>query len=126
MLHVSRSVEVAAVAASVAMFVATVVAIPIFFARIRDDFFVDPKRHSLPRRVLHNLIGGVLVLLGIAMLVLPGQGLLTMLVGLMLLDVPMKQRLVRWALLHPKVKHAVDAMRAKSGRGPLIPPPLPV
>lgn len=125
MVHVSRSVEIAALLGSVGMFVVTVVAIPIFFTRIPEDFFVDPRRHSLPRRVLHNFFGGLLVGLGIAMLVLPGQGLLTMLVGLMFLDVPFKQRILRWALLHPKVKHAVDAMRAKAGRGPLIPPPLP-
>jgi hypothetical protein len=121
-LQVSRTVEVAAVAASVAMFVATVLAIPIFFAKIPDDFFVRRSRHTLAKRALRNAAGWLLVLLGIAMLVLPGQGLLTLLVGLTLVDFPGKHRLLRWALLQPKMKHALDALREKAGRGPLVPP----
>src|SRR5688572_19372307 len=37
-----------------------------------------------------NLLGVVLIVLGIIMLVLPGQGLLTILIGLMLLSAPGK------------------------------------
>ncbi|HEY8075066.1 MAG TPA: PGPGW domain-containing protein [Labilithrix sp.] len=123
MLHVSRTVEVIALVSSVAMFVFTVVAVPLFFARIPADYFLRENAHRLHVRIARNAIGVVLVGLGIAMLVLPGQGVLTILVGLTLLDVPLKDRVVRWLLCHARVKHAVDALRAKAGNGPLIPPP---
>jgi hypothetical protein len=121
-LHVSRTVELIMLAASVAMFVGTVLAVPVFFARIPDDYFVQRSAQALHRRIVRNAIGAVLVALGVAMLVLPGQGVLTILVGIALLDLPFKDRLVRWLLLHPKVKSAVDSLRAKGGRGPLVPP----
>ena len=105
------------------MFVATVVGVPIFFARIPDDYFVQQSAHALHARVARNVCGALVVLLGVALLVLPGPGCLTILVGVALLDVPPKDRLVRWLLLHPRIKRAVDELRAKAGRAPLIPPP---
>ncbi len=123
MLHVSRTVEVVALVVSVAMFIGTIVAVPVFFARIPSDYFLRQDAHRLHVRLARNAIGAVLVALGVAMLVLPGQGVLTILVGLALLDVPLKDRVLRWLLCHPRVKHAVDSLRAKAGNGPLIPPP---
>jgi hypothetical protein len=124
-LHVSRTVEVGFVVASVAMFVATLLAVPLYFTRISDDHFVRHEDHPLAKRIALNAIGALLVLLGIAMLVLPGQGLLTVIVGLTLLDLPFKKKLLRKLLMNPKVKHALDAMRSRAGRGPLIPPQVP-
>jgi hypothetical protein len=124
-VHVSRTIEIAAGAASVVMFVATIIAVPVFFARIPDDYFVRHERHSLGKRVVKNAAGVALVALGIAMLLLPGQGILTLLVGLALLDLPGKKRVVRWLLDKERVKRAIDALRAKHGRGPLVPPPAP-
>ena len=39
-----------------------------------------------------NLLGVFFVLIGIAMLVLPGQGILTIIAGMMLLDFPGRHR----------------------------------
>jgi hypothetical protein len=117
--------EIVAGAVSAATFVATIVAVPVFFARIPDDYFVRHERHSLGKRIAKNAAGVLLVALGIAMLLLPGQGILTLLVGVALLDLPGKTRVVRWLLGKQKVKHAIDAMREKHGRGPLTPPPAP-
>jgi hypothetical protein len=65
------------------------------------------------------VIGPALIALGIAMLVLPGQGLLTILVGLGILDLPFKHRLVGRLLSNPKVHGAIDKLRRKAGRGSL-------
>jgi hypothetical protein len=124
-MHVSRTVEVGFVVASVAMFVATIVAVPVYFARISEDHFVRHEDHGLAKKIARNAVGALLVLLGIAMLVLPGQGLLTVIVGLTLLDLPWKKKLLRKLLTNAKVKHAIDAMRSRAGRGPLIPPQVP-
>jgi hypothetical protein len=68
---------------------------------------------------LKNLFGGVLVLAGVAMLVLPGQGILTILVGLMFLDFPGKFALERRLARQPPVLRAINWIRARGGRKPL-------
>jgi UPF0716 family protein affecting phage T7 exclusion len=62
----------------------------------------------------------VLILAGLAMLVLPGQGLLTILVGLVLVHVPGKRRLLRRILRQETVRETVDQLRRQAGREPLI------
>jgi hypothetical protein len=70
-------------------------------------------------RVLRNALGVLLVLLGLAMLVLPGQGLLTLAVGLMLVDFPGKHQLVVKLLSRPKVLGVVNKLRARHQAEPL-------
>ncbi len=53
------------------------------------------------------------------MLVLPGQGIITLLVGLMLLEFPGKQRLLQRVLGQRQVLRAVNRLRQRAGRGPL-------
>lgn len=43
--------------------------------------------------IVKNIVGAVLFLGGLAMLFLPGQGLLTMLIGISLMDFPRKREL---------------------------------
>jgi hypothetical protein len=120
MFGISRTVEVALGIGSVAMFVGTLVAIPVILVRVPDDWFIRPRSAgSLAMRVGRAAIGTALVALGIAMLVLPGQGVLTILVGLGILDIPFKHRLVTRLLSNPKVHGAIDRLRHKAGRGSL-------
>jgi hypothetical protein len=65
---------------------------------------------------LKNAVGSVLVIAGILMLVLPGQGILTLFVGLTLVDFPGKRRLELWLIRKRPVLHAVGWIRSKSGR----------
>ncbi|NNC54152.1 MAG: hypothetical protein HKO07_00365, partial [Pseudomonadales bacterium] len=72
---------------SVLALLATIVALPWFLAALPADYFTknskqrDLKSHVGLRAIVvlaaKNVLGLVLVLAGIAMLVLPGQGLLT-------------------------------------------------
>lgn len=120
MFGISRTVEVALGVGSVAMFVGTLVAIPVILVRVPDDWFVRPRSaRSLSLRVARATLGTTVLLLGVAMLVLPGQGFLTILVGLGILDVPFKHRLVTRLLSNPKVHGAIDRLRHKAGRGSL-------
>ena len=61
----------------------------------------------------------VLVLAGLIMLVVPGQGLLTLAVGLVLVDFPGKYRLERWLVTRPPVWRAINWLRKRAGREPL-------
>lgn len=66
-----------------------------------------------------NVIGWLLILGGLAMLALPGQGLLTMVVGLVLVDLPGKRRLERSILCREGVLRRLNGVRRRMGRPPL-------
>jgi len=54
------------------------------------------------------------------MLVLPGQGLLTILAGLVLLHFPRKHELLRWIVSRPAVLASANWVRHRAGRPPLV------
>lgn len=123
MLGLSHSAEVALGVASCAMFVGTMIAIPVVLMRVPEDYFARGRKpRSLPVRVMRIVIGAALIALGVMMIVLPGQGVLTILVGLSVLDLPIKDRLIEKILCNTKVRSAVDKLRHKAGKGPLIIP----
>lgn len=69
--------------------------------------------------VAKNIAGLVLVIAGIVMLVGPGQGILTILIGLILMDIPGKRPLEARIIKRPTVLHAVNALRARYNKPPL-------
>ncbi len=80
------------------------------------------RRHPVWRwslRVVKNLAGVVLAVAGLAMLVLPGQGLVTLAVALLLLDVPGKRRVERKLLTHPRLLGPINRWRQRFGRAPI-------
>jgi hypothetical protein len=69
--------------------------------------------------ILKNAFGTIFVLAGIAMLVLPGQGIISILIGLSLLSLPGKHRLVRRLVLIPSVLNSINRLRRRAGK-PLL------
>jgi archaellum biogenesis protein FlaJ (TadC family) len=69
-----------------------------------------------------NVLGIILVLLGIVLSIpgVPGQGILTILLGIMLLDFPGKRHLEEAILSRPKVREAINRLRHRFGKPPLI------
>ena len=65
--------------------------------------------------VVRNVLGWMFVLAGIAMLVLPGQGLLSIIAGLVLIDFPGKRRFERRLLASHVVRDAMNWLR-RQGR----------
>lgn len=126
---VSKEVLVWLGVASAVCFVGTLIAIPIILVRLPEDYFHQDEGRAWLRDwhpairitiyVLKNLAGAVFLLGGLAMLVLPGQGILTMLIGLSLLDVPGKRKVERKLLGRPAVLKAINAIREKFGKPPL-------
>jgi hypothetical protein len=74
------------------------------------------------RKPLRNALGALLLVLGVAMLVLPGQGLLTMVAALAVMDFRSKHRAERWLMLRPRVFAAINHFRLRSGRPALLSP----
>jgi len=120
-------------AASMILFIVTLLAIPPLVARIPADYFVRRQRPRVLKSSRYpvagylmligkNLLGYVFILFGMAMLVLPGQGLITMMIGIILLDFPGKFRMERRIVSIPSVLKTLNWLRHRSGRPPLIPP----
>lgn len=102
-------------------------------ARMSPDYFLarEPasgswrRRHPLVRwsgHVAKNLVGLPLLLAGLAMLPLPGPGVLTIVVALSLLDFPGKRRLVLRIVRERHVRRSIDWIRVKAGRPPILLP----
>jgi hypothetical protein len=66
------------------------------------------------------IVGVCLLLIGIVMLVLPGQGLITMLIGLSLLPFPGKDKLEQNILSRKSVRTTLNWIRVKAKKKPFI------
>ena len=117
-------------AVSAVLFILTLIATPMLIARIPEDYFSKEDRPASQFAKLHpvwrfflllikNILGVILVIAGLAMLLLPGQGLLTLLLAMILLDIPGKYRFQRWLILRPRVSKSVNWIRQRAGRPPL-------
>lgn len=92
----------------------------------RDDVNVTRLRSagalSVVKRLVKNGIGLVLIVLGALLSLpgIPGQGVLTMLIGLMLVDFPGKRALEHKLVARPGVVETMNRARAWLGRPPLV------
>jgi len=113
---------------SIICFLVSLVVIPWLVIRLPRDHFV--RRGRVPVQavystrqmvwfVVKNTVGMVFVFTGVAMLVLPGQGILTILIGVGLMDFPGKHRFERMVLRQGSVLRAMNWLREKAGREPL-------
>jgi hypothetical protein len=113
---------------SVVAFVGSLIAIPWILVRLPADYFdvrVPRKTHGAGHPVLRliavvakNILGFVFLLAGIAMLVLPGQGILTILIGISLMDFPKKRLLEAKLIGQPLVFSGINNLRARFGKPP--------
>jgi Putative transmembrane protein (PGPGW) len=114
---------------SVVMFLSTLLAVPFIVSRIPTDYFI--RAHRPPRytpispfhllwTIFKNVVGIILFAAGIAMLVLPGQGVLTMLLGVMLMNFPGKYELERQIIQQPTILKALNWMRRRTHRPDLL------
>jgi len=69
-----------------------------------------------------NLLGLLLVALGIVLSLpgVPGQGILTILLGVMLLDFPGRRRFERWLVSRPRIFAAINKLRHRFSRPALM------
>ncbi|MDP5032191.1 MAG: hypothetical protein NWQ54_19575 [Paraglaciecola sp.] len=93
-----------------------------YFVRIhasKDAQTNKTKRHHVIN-LAKTLFGIVLLLCGVLMLVLPGQGLLTILVGLSLIPFPGKDRFEQYLLARPSIRTSLNWIRVKAKKAPFI------
>ena len=114
---------------SLVCFGLSLLALPWLVGRIPADYFSHRRRepvdesHPVLRLALvvaRNVFGLILVVGGIAMLVLPGQGLLTLFAGLLVMRFPGKYALERRIVRIPAVLSALNWLRARGNHPPLL------
>jgi hypothetical protein len=92
-----------------------------YFVGDRAPAFWDERRPFLRSfgHLAKNAVGVIVLIAGMAMLFTPGQGVLTILIGLMLIDFPGKRNLEKRIVRQPKVLAAINAIRRRYGRAEL-------
>jgi hypothetical protein len=111
-----------------------VVVIGVALVKLPPDYFVAPtarqplhNSHPLVRwavRLLRNLLGTTLVMLGLIMSVpgIPGPGIMIIVIGLMVMDFAEKRRWAKWVISRPLILRATNGLRRKYGKPPLVMP----
>jgi len=111
-------------------FILSLLLIPLIIGRLPRDCFLKLHGKNRARNpfsllgvtiaIFRNLLGLLLLLAGIAMLFLPGQGLLTILLGGLLISFPGKEKLIDNLVSRPKIQQSMDWLRKKRGKLPFI------
>lgn len=112
---------------SFAALLVSISVIPFIVVRIPADYFNHNKRHFLPWSNQHpvarllllfvrNMLGLVLIIVGFILLFLPGQGILTILAGVLLLNFPGKFRFERWLISRPAILKSVNWLRLRNNK----------
>ncbi|MDF1629824.1 MAG: hypothetical protein P1U78_08520 [Alcanivoracaceae bacterium] len=114
------------------MAIASTIAIPWLILRMPAEYFVSRIKPAPDRSLLgwliwlaRNTVATVLFISGLLMLVLPGQGLLTILIALAVSTFPGKYRLERSIMRRQTVFKAANWIRQRYHRSPIIHPDDP-
>ena len=110
------------------VFIFSLISIKWLVALIPSDYFIEDKRNKyqssypltwLISIIIKNIVVYILIIGGILMLVLPGQGLFTIIIGLMLSNYPGKYFIERKFIAIPSVLKTINWLRKKSNKPPL-------
>lgn len=113
-----------------ASIVATLIIVPLVVIKIPADYFRREGEHPqlfgnypaplrLTLLLAKNLLGLCLVIMGAAMLVQPGQGMIVILIGVLLLDFPGKEKIERWLISRGPILKFANWFRRKWQKAPL-------
>ena len=128
--YISADTLIWLTALSFVFFIGTLIAIPFILVQLPADYFDIrvPRpwmQHHHPAlrvvgHMLKNAVGAVFLFAGFLMLFLPGQGVLTMLIGISMLDFPGKRKIEAKLIGQPTVLGVINNMRKRRGKSPLV------
>ena len=118
-------------ALSVVTFFGSLLIVPWLILRMSSEYFIKHRLKVIERHQRHpvlavivfflrNTIGAVLLFAGTAMLLLPGQGIITMLIGISVMDFPGKHRLIEKVIQNRNVQRSLNWIRRKGGKEDLV------
>lgn len=131
LLHIYRNEFFILAWISLALLIVSIAIIPWIVIKIPEDYFHQQFRVQVSKKSGHpliaqlltglkNVVGFIFVVLGILMLILPGQGILTILMGVFLMNFPGKYRFERKIVSLPRVLKSLNWIRAKANKPPLV------
>ncbi len=123
-------------AGSVLVFLSSMILIPWLIVQLPEDFFQSEVRaiplltpgHPVWRMlltVIKNVAGVAFIIAGIIMLFIPGQGILTIIVGVMLTSFPGKQRMAYWLVSRKTIFRSLNALRKRWNKPPFTSVSIP-
>lgn len=128
--YISSETLIWLAALSIVFFIGTLIAIPFILVRLPADYFdIRVPRpwmqdhHPVLRvagHIVKNAVGALFLFAGFLMLFLPGQGVLTMVIGISMLDFPGKRKIEAKLIGQPTVLNVINSMRKKYGKPPLV------
>jgi hypothetical protein len=81
------------------------------------DYFKKIERNeSMVKQVIRNFLAIILIVLGVLMLFLPGQGLITIFLGLYISDTKLTKKLKDKCLSSRKIQDGLNSIRIKHGK----------
>jgi hypothetical protein len=115
---------------SLLIFFFSILAINFIIKMIPADYFESATRELSPFKtnnpilwfvliIIKNTLGYMLIIGGLLMLILPGQGLLTILIGLILSDYPGKYKLEKKLISLRPINRYINWVRKKSNLEPV-------
>ncbi len=113
---------------SAVIFLFSLLSIKWLVGLIPSDYFTKKKSSKFKNNypltwlfslIVKNILGYSLILGGIFMLVLPGQGIFTIMIGLMLSNYPGKYAIERKFIGIPSVLKSINWLRKKSDKPPI-------
>lgn len=129
-IHDHESLLLWSATGSFIVLITSILLIPWIVTKIPSDYFTHPKRQKYlcchqPKIVRYlfiffkNILGVILVLGGVILLFLPGQGILTIFLGLIIMDFPYKYKVETWIIKRPFVLKSINRLRKKVKQRPL-------
>ncbi len=113
------------------LYIASIAIVPWMLIQLPSDYFAHEERETCLWKgdsaliksfliIFKNIIGAILLIAGIAMLFLPGQGILTIIGGLSLMNFPYKYNVEKWVINKPIVLKTFNLIRKKAKKEPFI------
>lgn len=110
--------------------IGSLIVVPWILIKIPSDYFFADKRKKCPwghcppmirflLLIIKNILGVLLILSGIIMLFIPGQGILTMVAGIVLMDFPYKYQIMRKIIKNSRILRFINRLRKKANQEPL-------
>lgn len=105
----------------------SLIVVPWILIKLPPDYFFAEKRKKCPwghcppmirslLLIIKNILGAMLILSGIIMLFIPGQGMLTMMAGIVLMDFPYKYKIMRKIIKNSKILRFINKLRKKANQ----------
>lgn len=106
---------------SASLVILTLILLPWYINRLPEDFFSNERYHtakSLFHHPIINLFGSIMIIAGMLMLILPGQGLMAIAAGIMIMRFPGKLAMIRKVIHYPHVLDSLNWIRKRGEQKP--------